>query len=192
MITPLLIGLSHSMETDHVVAVGNLVQIRRSFWEEAVLGATWGLGHTCSVMVGAFSLSFIKTFVALPYQFSFELFVGIMMVVIGIYRLVMLTRTEEEKNMSGKKSLFFNVGVVHGLAGSGSIAAMLAGNVENHHEQILFLMLFGLGTIIGMGLITAAMTRLKFLKQKYLTCFSGLIAVCSFIYGIKIIFEQLY
>ncbi|MBO9698873.1 MAG: HupE/UreJ family protein [Sporocytophaga sp.] len=192
MITPLLIGLSHSMETDHVVAVGNLVRIRRSFREEAILGATWGLGHTCSVMIGALSLSFVKNFIVFPEGFSFELLVGVMMVVIGIYRLFILTRRDEEKSSSGNKVLFFNVGVVHGLAGSGSIAAMLAGSVENQQEQILFLLLFGLGTIIGMGIITAAMTRLRFLQPQYLTWFSCLIAGCSFIYGIKIITEQLY
>ncbi len=192
MITPLLIGLSHSIETDHVVAVGNLVRIRRSFREEAILGATWGLGHTCSVMISALSISFVKNFISFPEQFSFELFVGVMMVVIGIYRLMILTRNEDEKSASGKKTLFFNVGVVHGLAGSGSIAAMLSGRVENQQEQIIFLILFGLGTIIGMGFITAALTRLKFLQPKYLTWFSCFIAVCSFIYGIRIIIEQLY
>lgn len=192
MITPLLIGLSHSMETDHVVAVGNLVRIRRSVREEAILGATWGLGHTCSVMIGAFSLSFVKNFIVFSGQFSFELFVGVMMVAIGIYRLIFLTRNEDQRSSSGNKTLFFNVGVIHGLAGSGSIAAMLAGRVENQQEQILFLLLFGLGTIIGMGVITAAITRLRFLQPKYLTWFSCFIAACSFIYGIKIIIEQLY
>ncbi|WP_045461946.1 HupE/UreJ family protein [Sporocytophaga myxococcoides] len=178
------------METDHVVAVGNLVQIRRSFREEAILGATWGLGHTCSVIIGALSISFVKNFIAFPEHFSFELFVGVMMVLIGIYRLYILKR--KEKNSSGNKTLFFNVGVVHGLAGSGSIAAMLAGLAENRQEQILFLMLFGLGTIVGMGIIAASITRLKFLHPRYLTWFSCLIAACSFIYGIKIIIGQLY
>ncbi len=48
------------------------------------------------------------------------------------------------------------VGVVHGLAGSAAVALLVLTTIGNTAWSILYLLLFGLGTIAGMMLITAA------------------------------------
>lgn len=192
MLTPILIGLSHSVESDHVIAVSNLVDVRQGFFKEALRGASWGLGHTVSVLFSAGVLLFIKNSVEFSTTYSLELLVGIMMVVIGVIRLTAVTTKKHVHPHRENKFVFFNVGIIHGLAGSGTIAVLLTSQFTTLYEQTQFLLLFGLGTIIGMGIIAAFFTRLKFLKPQYLTAFSCIIAFVSVLYGIKIIYEQLY
>lgn len=47
------------------------------------------------------------------------------------------------------------VGVVHGLAGSAAVALLVLATIRTPARAVLYLLLFGLGTIIGMMLMTA-------------------------------------
>ncbi|HEU4579255.1 MAG TPA: high-affinity nickel-transport family protein [Polyangiaceae bacterium] len=49
------------------------------------------------------------------------------------------------------------VGVVHGLAGSAAVALLVLGAIEDAALALVYLLLFGLGTIAGMVLITTAL-----------------------------------
>jgi high-affinity nickel-transport protein len=48
----------------------------------------------------------------------------------------------------------FVVGVVHGLAGSAAVALLVLTTIRNVHWAIAYLLIFGVGTIAGMMLIT--------------------------------------
>jgi high-affinity nickel-transport protein len=59
----------------------------------------------------------------------------------------------------GRVSLYqylrpFVVGVVHGLAGSAAVALLVLTTIRNVHWAIAYLLVFGVGTIAGMMLIT--------------------------------------
>ena len=47
------------------------------------------------------------------------------------------------------------VGVVHGLAGSAAVALLVLVAIGNTAWSIVYLLVFGIGTIVGMMLITA-------------------------------------
>ena len=49
------------------------------------------------------------------------------------------------------------VGVVHGLAGSAAVALLVLTTIRNPKWAVVYLLLFGFGTIAGMMLITGAM-----------------------------------
>jgi high-affinity nickel permease len=49
------------------------------------------------------------------------------------------------------------VGFVHGLAGSAAVALLVLGTIREPQWAVLYLLIFGVGTIAGMMLITAAM-----------------------------------
>jgi high-affinity nickel-transport protein len=51
----------------------------------------------------------------------------------------------------------FIVGVVHGLAGSAAVALLVLTTIRNFHWAIIYLLVFGVGTIAGMMLITVSM-----------------------------------
>ena len=50
------------------------------------------------------------------------------------------------------------VGVVHGLAGSAAVALLVLTTIRNPRWGVWYLLVFGLGTIVGMTLMTAAIT----------------------------------
>ncbi|MDX2058544.1 MAG: hypothetical protein SFV24_12135 [Gemmatimonadales bacterium] len=49
------------------------------------------------------------------------------------------------------------IGVVHGLAGSAAVALLVLTTIRDPRWSLVYLLLFGVGTIVGMMLITAAM-----------------------------------
>src|SRR5207237_664806 len=59
-----LLGLKHTTEADHLVAVSTIVSERRSLWQAAGVGALWGVGHTTSLL--AAGLLVIALGVAIP------------------------------------------------------------------------------------------------------------------------------
>jgi high-affinity nickel permease len=50
------------------------------------------------------------------------------------------------------------VGIVHGLAGSAAVAFLVLATIRDPHWAAVYLLVFGIGTIAGMMLITAAIT----------------------------------
>jgi len=48
------------------------------------------------------------------------------------------------------------VGIVHGLAGSAAVALLVLTAIQTPRWSVLYLLIFGLGTVAGMMLITAA------------------------------------
>lgn len=50
------------------------------------------------------------------------------------------------------------VGIVHGLAGSAAVALLVLAAIQTPLASVLYLLIFGLGTIAGMMLITAAIS----------------------------------
>jgi hypothetical protein len=48
------------------------------------------------------------------------------------------------------------IGIVHGLAGSAAVALLVLGTIREPHWAVFYLLVFGVGTIAGMMLITAA------------------------------------
>ena len=79
----------------------------------------------------------------------------------------------------------FGVGLVHGLAGSAAIALLVLSAIPAPLWATFYLVIFCVGTIVGMGLITTAIatplilasTRMSALHQR-LVIGSGLLSFC--------------
>jgi ABC-type nickel/cobalt efflux system permease component RcnA len=79
----------------------------------------------------------------------------------------------------------FVVGVVHGLAGSAAVALLVLTTIRNVHWAVAYLLIFGVGTIAGMMLITmslaSAFTVVGRGRQRFsrrLALASGLLSLC--------------
>lgn len=87
----------------------------------------------------------------------------------------------------------FLVGTVHGLAGSAAVALMVLNTIKDPYISIFYLLIFGLGTVVGMMLTTLGigapfiMTSGRFANfNRYL----GLTAsVLSFVFGIFMMYQ---
>ena len=77
------------------------------------------------------------------------------------------------------------VGVVHGLAGSAAVALLVLTTIHDPRWAVVYLLIFGVGTIAGMMLITLALalpfsfagTRFAWVNRGLVTA-SGLVSLC--------------
>ena len=74
------------------------------------------------------------------------------------------------------------VGIVHGLAGSAAVALLVLSTIRNPRWAVLYLLVFGLGTIAGMMLITAAIALpFSFAGYKFAWLNRGLITASGLV-----------
>ncbi len=149
-IASLMLGMRHATDPDHIVAVTTIVSRERSVGKAAAIGAVWGVGHTITLLlVGGAIIAFKIAFNA-RLGLSLELCVAIMLIVLGVLNLF------DVRTRSGAPSAArpFLVGVVHGLAGSAAAALLIVPLMDNPRWAALYLLTFGLGTIVGMSIVT--------------------------------------
>lgn len=70
------------------------------------------------------------------------------------------------------------VGVVHGLAGSAAVALLVLATIGNANWGVLYLLIFGIGTIVGMMLVTVAIA-LPFALSPGRSRFAGRLRLAS-------------
>ena len=152
-----VVGFNHAFEADHVLAVGNLANKRGSFLEAIKDGLFWGLGHTSTIFaVGCVIILGKLTFDISTFSY-FEVAVGLTLVALGIFRVVKAGSkvVTEDASMSGDKKLAYSIGLLHGLAGSGAVILIALAEIQSSSLSIIYLLLFGSGSILGMMLVAA-------------------------------------
>ncbi|OLO42775.1 hypothetical protein BTR23_01885 [Alkalihalophilus pseudofirmus] len=154
--TGLLIGLRHSLDADHVVAVSTIATRTKNPLKAGITGVFLGLGHTFTILlIGAIVLLFG---LGIPAQLDqyFEWIVAVILIYLGI-RTVLDAKSETAatKEISLQQYNFrsFVVGLVHGLAGSAALTILMVSQVTHIGQGVLFLLLFGIGSIFGMFII---------------------------------------
>jgi high-affinity nickel-transport protein len=71
------------------------------------------------------------------------------------------------------------IGIVHGLAGSAAVALLVMTTIHNPWWAIAYLLLFGIGTIAGMMLITALLAMPVAFTLRRFSGFNRGLAVAS-------------
>jgi nickel/cobalt exporter len=153
------LGLRHATDADHIVVLSGLVQRERGVASVARVAAAWGLGH--SVTFFGVGLAIVVFGLSLPAAFEpfAESVVAAMLIGIGAWHLL---RTHPRVDMTGSPlstARPMAVGLVHGLAGSAPIALMALATMPTRAVAVTYLVLFALGTIVGMVLFTMVITR---------------------------------
>jgi hypothetical protein len=149
-----LLGMQHATEADHVAAVATLAARQRTLAQGMRQGAAWGVGHAVVlVAVGGIALALGQT---LPPPLSrwMEMAVGVMLVLLGADTLRMRHRAEPPHVHGPWRALA--VGMVHGMAGSAALVVLSLGAVQSWTLGLLYIALFGVGSIAGMALLSLA------------------------------------
>ena len=149
-VTSLMLGMRHATDPDHIVAVTTIVTRERSVAKAAGLGAVWGLGHTITLLVVGGAIIAFKISFNARLGLSMELCVAVMLIVLGLLNLFDV----KMKGGAPSNTRPFFVGVVHGLAGSAAAALLIVPLMDDPRWAALYLLTFGLGTIVGMSLVT--------------------------------------
>ena len=162
----LALGIRHATDPDHVVAVMAISARTRRWLPAAGLGAIWGLGHTLTLFgVGTMIIMFNLT-VPPRIGLALELAVALALIVVGALNLghrhgATTGRAADDLRAAGERAdaplpagRAFGVGLVHGLAGSAAVALLVLSLVHDPLGACGYLAVFGLGTLIGMVLVT--------------------------------------
>jgi high-affinity nickel-transport protein len=180
----LFLGMRHSTDPDHVVAVSTIVSRQGTIKSSATVGALWGLGHTLTIfLVGSAIIIFgfvIPPRLGLAMEFS----VALMLILLGVLNLTGLLGWITERftphpseiaihSAGNSKGMFnrivnrlgiyqtcrpFVIGLVHGLAGSAAVALLVLSTIKSPFWATAYLLVFGAGTMVGMMFMTIAMS----------------------------------
>jgi hypothetical protein len=165
-----VLGMRHALDPDHVVAVTTIVARERRVWASSLVGAFWGLGHTATILLVGGAIVLFGLVIPPRLGLGMELTVAAMLVVLGVANLAGLVRGIRSKpaplataeaspsrrawSTSGRP---LAIGVVHGLAGSAAVALLVLATIREPRWSLLYLGVFGVGTIAGMMLLTTAL-----------------------------------
>ncbi len=172
--------MRHALEPDHLAAVSTLVARERGSARAAFLGACWGLGHTAALLAVGLVLVVLRAELPAGVADLFEFFVAVMLVALGVRALVLAWR----QGHSGPPHAHHHghvahthagvpahvhighwtlarrpllVGMVHGLAGSGALTALVLTTMPSTMARITYMALFGLGSTAGMAALSGVL-----------------------------------
>jgi high-affinity nickel-transport protein len=158
----LTLGLRHALDSDHVVAVSTILTRARGVYRSIGIGAVWGLGHTVTVMAVGGVMILAEWQLPASWTKVTDLTVAAMLVLLGVLGLVgERGPTHDHPHAHHVAPSSFRalwVGMVHGLAGSAGIALLALGTVRHRALAVAYLLLFGLGTVLGMTALTGLMS----------------------------------
>ncbi len=177
-----LLGMRHATDPDHVVAVTTIVSQQRSIARAAGIGALWGVGHTATIVLVGGAILLFRVAVPPRLGLAMEFAVAVMLVLLGARNLAGGARAASAA-LSPVRPVV--VGFVHGLAGSAFVAMLVLTAVPGPVVGIAYLLVFGVGTVAGMTLITAGIAvpsayvaaRVSG-AQRYVQLAAGVASVC--------------
>jgi MFS family permease len=159
MLTAMALGLAqgarHCLEPDHLAAVSVLIGDRRSARRSAWLGALWGFGHTLSLV--SMSIALVAFGAALPDRAdrAFALVVAATLIALGLRSLFPAETTAPNRRVRTPLQAVL-VGGLHGFAGSSALTAVVFAALPDALSRLLYVALFGLGSIVGMAAASGA------------------------------------
>jgi hypothetical protein len=159
----LLQGVRHAFEPDHVVAVSTMISEQRTARARVVYATAWGIGHATMLLLVGGLLMLLRAELPPRLDASFELAVSMMLIGLGgrALRCAVLeskakaeTHAHPSVGARGWRAVGpLAMGMVHGLAGSGALTALVVARLPSPAVGVAFIVLFGVGATFGMSLL---------------------------------------
>ena len=176
-----LLGVKHATEPDHLAAVATVSAGRQTVAQTVRQGVAWGIGHAATLMLfGGLVLALGKAVPPWMAQ-ALEFAVALMLIGLGADVLLRLRRQKihfhvhhhapsilhVHAHSHSKDSLThghphglplraLSVGMMHGMAGSAALILLSLEAVESVELGLVYIALFGLGSVAGMALLSVA------------------------------------
>ena len=194
-----LLGVQHALEADHIAAVSSIATGRTEVRDIVKHGLTWGLGHTLTLFVFAGAAILLGHAIPEHLARPLETAVGIMLVGLGAQVLRRLWRDRVHFHQHGHgdgtehihvhshvneaiphhKSAHLHqhgfrwrsllVGLMHGMAGSAALLVLAVSQVANPAYGMLYVLLFGIGSMLGMGALSVVIAVPLAASARWLT-----------------------
>lgn len=180
-----LLGMQHALEVDHIAAVSTIAARRSGVADIVKHGLTWGLGHTLTLFLFAGIALVIGQSIPEQIAQPLEGAVGFMLVALGGHLLWRLWRDRvhvhvhqhgdgvrhvhlhshaerlshdaptAHRHEHGFRWRTLLVGLMHGMAGSAALLVLAVSQAPSPMQGLLYVALFGLGSMVGMGALSA-------------------------------------
>ncbi len=160
-----LLGMQHAFEPDHLAAIATLMTGERTSAKAAWLGALWGLGHTLTLLAAGIALVVLRADMPAAAATAFEMAVVVLLIGFGARAVYMAAcnavprRTHSHAKSTTSRFVDVDrwtlarpllVGAVHGLAGSGTLTALVIATLPSTATRLGYLALFGIGSTLAM------------------------------------------
>jgi ABC-type nickel/cobalt efflux system permease component RcnA len=177
LLTGLGLGLGHSLDPDHVVAVSTLVCNNKSLRKSITSATVWGIGHSAVLLVIGLLVLALSVVIPQTILKLFDCAAGILLIILGVLVVRPLivesispnqskihehahshthphshthehvTESEHSHAHLHKSAL---TGAVQGLGGSAALMLVTLSTVNSLMIGAAFIFLFGVGVILGM------------------------------------------
>lgn len=209
-----LLGVRHALDADHIVAVSTIISRDRSLFRSALVGLSWGIGHTITLFAAGFAVLVFKLAIPGRFALSMEFAVGAILVIMGvplIRQMVVNSFHIHWHQHDDKKHLHLHshgetlvhdhghirrpllIGMVHGLAGSGVLIPLVMGTMSSVVQGLFFLLLFGAGSILSMvlfgGLISLPFRFASGFSFRIGLLVQGIAGIISTVFGLFIMWQ---
>jgi hypothetical protein len=183
-------GMRHALEPDHLAAVSTLVAGKRSAAASVRYAAAWGAGHGAMLVLAGGALALLRTKLPDLVSDGLELVVAVVLIGLGVRGLAQAAHARAHAHVDATKSLTrlpFLVGLVHGLAGSGALAAIVIAQLASAAVALGFIAIYAVGAAFGMatlaGVLGWPVARLA-RTPRLVPVLVGLSAAASLIVGV--------
>ena len=218
-----LLGMQHALEADHIAAVSSIAARRSEIGDIVKHGLTWGLGHTLTLFLFAGAAIVLGHSIPRTWSQPLETAVGIMLVGLGALVLWRLfhDRVHFHRHTHGDGTAHIHahshagemvpheraahdhahgfrwrtllVGLMHGMAGSAALLVLTASKAPNAAVGLGYVALFGIGSMIGMGVLSTAIAVPIAVSARWLTAantsLQGAIGLITIAIGLRTIAE---
>lgn len=171
LLTGLVLGVRHAFDRDHVAAVTHFVSLEPDPLKSAWFGLRWAVGHALAVLL----LGSLILLLGLKFDPSFEryaeLLVGVSLLVLGIWRLVLLSQERRHthphahiktahahphSHEPGRGHVHWFaptlVGLVHGAAGTAEVFVLIPITfIQTRWLAYYYIGLFSAGCALSMS-----------------------------------------
>lgn len=220
-----LLGMQHALEVDHIAAVSTIAARRSGVADIVKHGLTWGLGHTLTLFLFAGIALVIGHSIPEQIAQPLEGAVGFMLVALGGHLLWRLWRDRVHVHVhqhgDGIRHLHLHshadrlshdapgahrhehgfrwrtllVGLMHGMAGSAALLVLAVSQAPSPAQGLLYVALFGLGSMVGMGALSAVIAVPVVISARSLTTanrlLQGAVGVLTIAIGVSTIHATL-
>jgi hypothetical protein len=213
----LLLGFRHAFEPDHLAAVTTLASRQAKVRDALGLGISWAAGHTATIALAA--LVTITAGFRLPERLwpIAEAVVAIFLMGLGLIVIASWARgrwhlhshthdgeahmhlhshargkSHQHRHPRTGARWALGFGLMHGLAGSGAVLALLVAATPVTAARWTCLGAFGLGTVAGMLLVSAALwsaVRMASHDLRWVTALRLASGIASVAVGATMVYE---
>ncbi|MDB4985907.1 MAG: Nickel transporter UreH [Myxococcaceae bacterium] len=149
----LLLGFRHAADADHVATIATVVVGRANLAGALRTAIFWGLGHTLTFFAVGLGIVLFGLQFPPELEAAVDIAIATSLLLLGAAQLARAAR-DQHSHEAPHAARPIILGCMHGLAGSAAVALLALTSIHSEPAALLYLALFGVGTIAGMSLIT--------------------------------------